>query len=413
MLYLPDSYARKKVKVAQSAINSIKNDYVTKNALGYLKVKFSDVWQNKSGVDINTAWKIEPTTGIISIASNVYSGWVAAWVYDPENIGNYYCTTKSCPIVIGLCSQTYRYLAFSVILGSIWILADNGSWVGLTKEEAYPYWSKPWLPFVDFKFKISISGQIVTFINVDDDTVINSIDISLIPVFQDYLEYVTLGAIGFAMLGSNSGYPSGKEVGILETSISELYITSGYIYSPVSPVSPEEGGEPLGVHWNGKTWHAFGTSMTSESTGKWVDYVANKSGLTVTNHGIGGGSIAGNIYTAIQSCPQNTDLVTLECVPNDTDETLGQFGDTTNTTFYGALDMCLKWLTENTDARIVTITTHSSRYNYLDPSETYGTYFKTATGHYWEEYVRAVQEVSHAYGVSFIDGGESGLAQVE
>ena len=44
-------------------------------------------------------------------------------------------------------------------------------------------------------------------------------------------------------------------------------------------------------HWQGKTWYAYGTSMTSIAQGKYVPIVEELSGLKVVNKGIPGGSL--------------------------------------------------------------------------------------------------------------------------
>ena len=44
-------------------------------------------------------------------------------------------------------------------------------------------------------------------------------------------------------------------------------------------------------HWQGKTWYAYGTSMTSTAQGKYVPIVEELSGLKVVNKGIPGGCL--------------------------------------------------------------------------------------------------------------------------
>lgn len=44
-------------------------------------------------------------------------------------------------------------------------------------------------------------------------------------------------------------------------------------------------------HWYGKTWYAYGTSMTSVQQGKYVPIVEKASGMKVVNYGIPGGSL--------------------------------------------------------------------------------------------------------------------------
>lgn len=116
-------------------------------------------------------------------------------------------------------------------------------------------------------------------------------------------------------------------------------------------------------HWNGKIWHAYGTSMTSVQQGKYVPVVQQLSGLQVVNHGIPGGSLTpdgygkGNVKQAVMTLDDGkaeADLITLEVLPNE-GAVLGDIYDTDDQSFCGCLNQCLRYLQENTKAQIVLI----------------------------------------------------------
>ena len=120
-------------------------------------------------------------------------------------------------------------------------------------------------------------------------------------------------------------------------------------------------------HWEGKKWYAYGTSLTSASQGKYVPYVAQMSGLNVVNKGIGGGGIISN--TKVRDAVMNTtdgkleaDLITLEVGANDASAPLGEPWDNTADTFLGSLTQCINYLLQNTDARVVVMSSPIGRY---------------------------------------------------
>ena len=116
-------------------------------------------------------------------------------------------------------------------------------------------------------------------------------------------------------------------------------------------------------HWQGKTWYAYGTSMTSIAQGKYVPVVEELSGLKVVNKGIPGGSLTpdgfgkGNNKRAVMNMDdgkENADLITLEVLPNESGNHGGVY-DTDDESFCGCLNQCIRYLQENTKAQIVLI----------------------------------------------------------
>lgn len=139
-----------------------------------------------------------------------------------------------------------------------------------------------------------------------------------------------------------------------------------------------------GNHWNGRKWYGFGTSITNtNSEGKYATYLAALSGMTFVNKGMSGSGITKssnqNLYNSIMSFNQaDADLITLEVGANDGSAPLGSIYDalegetvTDNTTFCGALNLCIRYLQANTNAQIVVISSPTSRYQYGNSSNKY------------------------------------------
>ena len=157
-------------------------------------------------------------------------------------------------------------------------------------------------------------------------------------------------------------------------------------------------------HWNGLQWYAYGTSLTSEAQGKYVPFVAELSGLNVTNKGIAGGGIVRNtnVKNAVMNITDgkiNADLITLEVGANDILAELGTIYDVGDDTFCGALNQCIRYLQENTNAQIVVISSTISRTNPLD--------YKYATDqHTHFDQKKATEDVCKLNGVYYIPMGE-------
>lgn len=116
-------------------------------------------------------------------------------------------------------------------------------------------------------------------------------------------------------------------------------------------------------HWQGKTWYAYGTSMTSVSWGEFVPLVAEFSGLKVINKGIPGGSLTphglgkGNVKRAVMNLDdgkKDADLITLEVLPNE-GAVVGKLYDTDDVSFCGCFNQAIRYLQANTTAQIVVI----------------------------------------------------------
>ncbi len=191
----------------------------------------------------------------------------------------------------------------------------------------------------------------------------------------------------------------------------------------------------VGSPWAGKKWCAFGTSITDtgyinqetgEVTGKYVPFLKNLSGLNVTNRGIAGGTLgsngihggSSNILNAILNSNDldNFDLITIEGFVNDfaCAITIGDIGDTQNTTFYGALHQAISYCLEHSHAEVVLITESTGKQYTLSGGTTadYRILHKNSLDLYQQAYNDAMIRIGQYYGVHVIDaGGKSQINQ--
>lgn len=169
-------------------------------------------------------------------------------------------------------------------------------------------------------------------------------------------------------------------------------------------------------HWHGKTWYAYGTSMTSIAQGKYVPVVEELSGLKVVNKGIPGGCLTpdgfgkGNNKRAVMNMDdgkETADLITLEVLPNESGNH-GDIYDTDDESFCGCLNQCIRYLQENTKAQIVLIVMILS--NNIEPEKKVK---RELTG---LEFAELAERVGHLNGVPviniFTEGG-FGYARVK
>jgi len=162
--------------------------------------------------------------------------------------------------------------------------------------------------------------------------------------------------------------------------------------------------------WRGKSWYAFGTSMTDTNTkGKYPQVVDRLSGLIRTNMAIGGGGICptashgGNVKANVLACPYDVDLTTLEAGLNDWGSVdLGTIGDTSDNTFIGNFTQCLEYLTTNTRSRVVVILMIATTYE-LDGITRRSPFYTNTFSHLYSDYIDAMKKVAAMYGVPTID----------
>lgn len=155
-----------------------------------------------------------------------------------------------------------------------------------------------------------------------------------------------------------------------------------------------------GSQWAGKNWYAYGTSITNISNeGKYPTYLAQMSGLVLTNKGISGGGIGnlggyarGQVYAAICNTTDgklDADLITLETGANDVTSgvPLGTIYDNGTSTLSGCLNDCIRYLQKNTNAQICVLNSPAST---TEPNET-NQYYK------WADMVRQICDINRVH----------------
>jgi hypothetical protein len=180
-----------------------------------------------------------------------------------------------------------------------------------------------------------------------------------------------------------------------------------------------------GSQWRGKTWYAYGTSLTdtenypNEQFGWYAKALRDMSGMVMVNKGYAGGGIIKNrnVYDRVLDNTDgkaNADIITLECMINDQYMDFGTVDDLTNETFLGSLAICIKSLVQNTNAQIVII---ASPQNSRDlPQNMNGTAPAGATevqmeptyrfvkdGKTWAERCELVRLLCEMYGAYFVN----------
>jgi lysophospholipase L1-like esterase len=167
--------------------------------------------------------------------------------------------------------------------------------------------------------------------------------------------------------------------------------------------------------FSGKKITAFGDSITYGVGSPNLIYVgsngymplfASRAGATLSNQAVSGSCITdasgvtNSIYDKITEYTDPTDFIIISGGVNDyyTGKTLGDFGDTEPTTFYGALDAICTYLTTNySNATIIFITPVNitkASVNAIEPLNAYR---------------NAIYEVATKYKFNVVDGASLGL----
>lgn len=186
-----------------------------------------------------------------------------------------------------------------------------------------------------------------------------------------------------------------------------------------------------GSQWTGKTWYAYGTSMTEFGTGKYAAYLAEFSGMRLVNFGSGGRGVTENIggYSSkaeirhramdLTDGKLEADLITLEVGPNDSGAPLGDIYEENETTFCGCLNQTIRFLQFNTKAQIVVMSMIGTRYAPGDPSQIHAPgsriQAKDGTSYTWYEMAGRIRDVCGVNSVYYIPVAEScglGLSRI-
>jgi lysophospholipase L1-like esterase len=165
----------------------------------------------------------------------------------------------------------------------------------------------------------------------------------------------------------------------------------------------------------GKKISVIGTSITEQA--QYTVPLATLLGVTLVNLGTSGGSLASGshygslyIYNAITSIPSDSNVVIVEAGTNDfgTDNsTLGALGDTTTSTFYGAIfAACVAIRSRAPNAKIIFLTPYSGD----SRTSTYRILRTNTKGHTLDQFQKAVEEGAGYCGYAVVDvGRQSGI----
>ena len=156
-----------------------------------------------------------------------------------------------------------------------------------------------------------------------------------------------------------------------------------------------------------KTWNALGDSIT-EHNGKtsenYHDFIKSWTGINVNNYGI-----SGTGYTETTSTPNNRFIQRVSSMDNSADivtvfggindfyfgtKVLGQFGDKTSDTFYGAVDELLLALINKFPTKTIAVFTPLISTLALNPN---------SKGETLNQYVDAIIEVCNHYAIPVLD----------
>ena len=166
-------------------------------------------------------------------------------------------------------------------------------------------------------------------------------------------------------------------------------------------------------HWRGKSWYAYGTSLTNSETGRYTSYLAALSGMVLTNKGVSGGALLANrkVYNSVMNSTDgktNADLITLETGANDRHVNWGTIYDDTDQTYCGCLNQCIRYLQANTNAQIVVMTSTPNVQS--SPSYVYST--ANLNFHQMNQMVKEICEINGVYYIPMGDGIGYGYGRV-
>lgn len=160
----------------------------------------------------------------------------------------------------------------------------------------------------------------------------------------------------------------------------------------------------LGYRLKDKKWLTLGdsiTALTYRSTKNYHDYIAERTGIIVTNMGDSGkGYIVGHSsgkamtdYVDNLTGNEGFDYITIAAGTNDNNEPLGTFSDTGTTTVYGAIRYCVEHLIEkfpNTKIGLITPLPRRSHHGIASTNQLY-------------KIVKAIEEIGADYSIPVLD----------
>lgn len=196
---------------------------------------------------------------------------------------------------------------------------------------------------------VNATGAVVTYNNVNYDIG----DVIEVVFTFEHVAINTRAYVGF----NNQNNPNMPALEISITDFEVFYTTESSI-TKVKYAEHSDYAESLVKRYEGKTWCAVGDSLTAPYYDVYVSYVADATGLVATNYGIGGTTVAHvdgvNTSMVDRVCGLNgntgyndsVDLWTLFGGINDAygSVPVGTISDTSETTFYGALNLICEHL---------------------------------------------------------------------
>lgn len=157
-----------------------------------------------------------------------------------------------------------------------------------------------------------------------------------------------------------------------------------------------------GVKWGGKKWAAMGDSLTevnSRASKRYMDYIADVTGISVTNLGKSGTGYLktynnnANFLNRVNTIPTDSDVVTIFGSGNDCNQTLGSVSDTGTNTVCG----CINNTIDNIRSRITGV-----KLGIITPTP-WDNYPTTTTGNKMANYCDALVEICKRKGVPCLD----------
>lgn len=157
-----------------------------------------------------------------------------------------------------------------------------------------------------------------------------------------------------------------------------------------------------GSKWGGKKWAAMGDSLTevnSRATKRYMDYIADSTGITVTNLGKSGTGYLKtynsnqNFLNRVNTIPTDSDVVTIFGSGNDCSQTLGNVTDTGTNTVCG----CINNTIDNIRTRIVGV-----KLGIISPTP-WDNYPTTTENNNMAKYSDALKQICALKGVPFLD----------
>lgn len=172
--------------------------------------------------------------------------------------------------------------------------------------------------------------------------------------------------------------------------------------------------------WVGKKVACLGDSITqkTENVRKYYDFwELYLSPNAILDYGVAGSSISRKtgdwpswdtqipFVERIKTIPKDIDVLTIFGGVNDwvADRTLGIFGDTEDTTFYGALDKMFKYATQNFQGKEIYVFTPLQNDWVKRPANSGTTDGRNRSGKYLKEYVEAIKQVAEKYAIPVCD----------